>query len=116
MNKRMKILFVCTANIQRSRTGEELYRNDPRFEVKSAGTSAFADGPVDSELLGWAECIVVMEDHHRKEIKQRYPRIIKGKPVLCLDIPDIYTFMEPALVREIGHRFEKALNGIMRDG
>jgi protein-tyrosine-phosphatase len=39
---RQRILFVCTANVDRSRTAEDLYRADPRYEVLSAGTAAFA--------------------------------------------------------------------------
>src|SRR6185369_8483788 len=33
---RQRILFVCTANVDRSRTAEDLYRADPRYEVLSA--------------------------------------------------------------------------------
>jgi protein-tyrosine-phosphatase len=38
----IKILFVCTANKMRSKTAEELYKNDARFMVKSAGVADFA--------------------------------------------------------------------------
>jgi len=31
----LKPLFVCTANIDRSATGEDIFRNQARFEVKS---------------------------------------------------------------------------------
>jgi protein-tyrosine-phosphatase len=34
----LKLLFVCTANIDRSPTGEDIYKGQPGFETKSAGT------------------------------------------------------------------------------
>jgi len=39
---RERILFVCTANVDRSRTAEDLYRADERYEVRSAGVAPFA--------------------------------------------------------------------------
>jgi protein-tyrosine-phosphatase len=32
----MKLLFICTANIDRSPTGEDIFKVQPGFEVKSA--------------------------------------------------------------------------------
>jgi len=37
MTDKRNVLFVCTANQQRRPTAEELYRNDRRFTVRSAG-------------------------------------------------------------------------------
>ena len=34
----LKLLFVCTANIDRGPTAEDIYKNQPGFEAKSAGT------------------------------------------------------------------------------
>ena len=65
---RERILFVCTANVDRSRTAEDLYRDDPRYEVRSAGTAPFATTPLTRDLLQWAERVFVMEgggDHGR---------------------------------------------------
>jgi len=40
LTPRERILFVCTANIDRSRTAEDMYREDARYEVRSASASA----------------------------------------------------------------------------
>ncbi len=48
---RKTVLFVCTANMQRSPTAETMYRNDPRFQVSSAGTHALANRQVSRELV-----------------------------------------------------------------
>jgi predicted protein tyrosine phosphatase len=100
------LLFVCTYNKMRSKTGEEVYRHDERFEVKSGGIDSDAPVQVDDELLEWADYVVVMEDLHVNWIRYYYPDIAEEKPVICLKIPDAYYFMEAELVLLIKDRFE----------
>ncbi len=99
---RERILFVCTANVDRSRTAEDLYREDTRFEVQSAGTAPFATRPLDRELLSWADRIFVMnerEDRHRSQIKMRFPSLMR--PVVDLDIEDRWYRGDPELVARL---------------
>ena len=99
---RERILFVCTANVDRSRTAEDLYAADPRFEVRSAGTAPFATRPLTRELLHWADRVFVMcerEDAHRTQIKLRFPDV--DRPVIDLDIEDRWVRGDPALVKRI---------------
>lgn len=103
---KQKLLFVCTANQMRSRTAEEIYKDDPRFEVASAGTAWFAETRVDEHNLSRADIIVVMEQHHKKTIRQEFPHIAKEKTILVLDIPDIYQFMDMTLMRDLKTKFE----------
>jgi len=102
-----KILFICTANQMRSRTAEEMSRKDPRFEVKSAGTAPFATQEVNQVLLEWADLVVVMEEHHREHIRTRFPEA--AVKMICLGIPDVFFFMDPALIRKIRKSFEKSI-------
>src|SRR5207245_3140135 len=84
---RERILFVCTANVDRSRTAEDLYRDDPRYEVRSAGTAPFATTPLTRELLQWADRVFVMcerHDRHHTQIKLRFPDV--DRPVIDLDV------------------------------
>lgn len=39
----MRILFVCTVNRMRSATAYEIYKDDTRFDVDSAGTDRTAN-------------------------------------------------------------------------
>jgi predicted protein tyrosine phosphatase len=103
---KLKILFVCTANKLRSKTAEEIYANDPRFEVDSAGTSQLAENQVDEYLLNWADYVIVMEKNHRDFIHQKYPEIYQKKRIICLFIPDNYDFMQPELVSILRTKFE----------
>jgi predicted protein tyrosine phosphatase len=106
--EKLKILFVCTANKMRSKTAEKIYKDDERFMVKSAGVADFADVPLNLELLNWADYVVVMEEMHIEWIRQSYPVFFshKHEQILCLDIPDIYNFMDFELVYQIENKFE----------
>lgn len=53
MYQRLKILFVCTINRMRSATAHTVYRDDERFEVRSAETYPCAKTVLSLEL---AEC------------------------------------------------------------
>jgi predicted protein tyrosine phosphatase len=99
---REHILFVCTANVDRSRTAEDLYRDDPRFEVRSAGTAPFAKNPLTRELLQWADRVFVMcekEDRHQTLIKLRFPDA--RTPVVDLDVEDRWRRGHPELVKRV---------------
>jgi predicted protein tyrosine phosphatase len=96
---RERILFVCTANVDRSRTAEDLYRDDPRYEVRSAGTAPYATNPLTRDLLLWADRVFVMcerEDRHRTLIRMRFPGI--DRPLIDLDVEDRWFRGEPELV------------------
>jgi predicted protein tyrosine phosphatase len=107
MSRPIKILFVCTANRMRSRTAEQLYRNDRRFSVKSAGTGFFAQRVIDEDLVSWADHIIVMERYHEEKIRRKFTKQRDRMKIHCLGIPDIYYFMDPALVSIIQERFER---------
>jgi protein-tyrosine phosphatase len=97
-----RILFVCTANVDRSRTAEDLYRDDPRYEVRSAGVAPFATTPVDRELLRWADRVFVMcerDDQHQTLLKLRFPDV--ARPVVDLGIEDRWKRGHPELVRRL---------------
>lgn len=99
---RERILFVCTANVDRSPTAEDLYRHDPRYEVASAGVASFATEPITRDLLLWADRVFVMcerEDKHQTLIKLRFPEI--DRPVFDLDIEDRWRRGHPELVRRL---------------
>ena len=102
----MKLLFVCTANRQRSTTAHTIYENDSRFEVKSAGTDKAATTVLTDELLNWADSILVMEKHHRNHIRNLFPDIYRNKKIVCLYIPDEYDYMQPELISILKEKIE----------
>ena len=96
--KPRRVLFLCSRHRLRSPTAAEVFRDWPQLEVDSAGLASDAETLLTSEQVDWAELIVVMEAAHRRRLQQRHGPRLRGKRVVCLDIPDRYDFMEPALV------------------
>ncbi len=92
------VLFVCSQNKLRSPTAEQVFSDWPGVETASAGTNNDAENPLASELVEWADIIFVMERTHRTKLQTRYRAAMKKARLICLDIPDDYQFMEPALV------------------
>lgn len=90
----------------RSATAYEIFKEDLRFEIRSAGTDSGAATIITNELLEWADTIIVMEKHHRHLIRKQYPDIYKKKKIVCLYIPDQYDFMQPELISVLKYKFE----------
>jgi len=93
----MKILFVCTGNVDRSKTAEEMFKNVKDIETRSAGTSIAATVPLSRELIDWADRIFVMEYKHQKVVLKLDPEA--WNKVECLDIPDRYYHGQAELKR-----------------
>jgi len=106
-----RVLFVCSQNRLRSPTAEQIFSQRPDLEVESAGTNHDADTPLTAELVAWADLIFVMERAHRDKLQRRFQRSLKGKRVICLDIPDDYEFMDPGLVRLLEAKVSRHLPG-----
>ena len=47
-----------------------------------------------------------MERQHRTKIANRFPRHLKNKKLICLDIPDDFEFMDPKLVAILSAKLE----------
>lgn len=68
----MKVLFICSANKDRSATAEDLARQYwPQHEYGSAGTNrkiCFQLGTqyIAQEQLIWADLVFAMENKHKK--------------------------------------------------
>lgn len=103
------VLFVCSQNRLRSPTAEQVFAHRIGLEVASAGTNTGADNPLTGELVAWANLIVVMEKQHRAKVQKRFRRYLNGTRIVCLDIPDDYDFMEPALVDLLQARLARHL-------
>lgn len=104
-----RFLFVCSQNKLRSPTAEQLFSSRCGIEVASAGTNNDAENPLSAELVDWADIIFVMERTHRSKVQRRFRRVLKGKRIVCLDIPDEYGFMDPDLVRLFDARMRRHL-------
>ena len=92
------VLFLCGRNRLRSPTAERVFSGRLDLDVASAGLNPDADTPCTPELLEWAEIVFVMEKAQKAKLSRRFGRHLRSARVVCLDIPDRYAFMDPALV------------------
>ncbi|MFM1874492.1 MAG: hypothetical protein RL266_229 [Bacteroidota bacterium] len=97
----MNILFICSANVDRSRTAESIFSESDEHVVRSAGTSSSARVKVSEPMLLWADMIFCMEDKHKEILKQRFPMACRDAQIMVLNIEDEYKYMEPELIEEL---------------
>ena len=99
----MKILFVCSANKQRSKTAEDyfasIYKN---HEFLSAGTNiklCRKEGTTEltKNLLKWADKVYVMEKRHLEQIQKNTGSRYYSK-IKVLAIPDVYKYYDGVLI------------------
>lgn len=97
-----KLLFICTANLNRSRTAEDLLNNSDKYEVQSAGFRMIQGSGqlVTQELVNWADRIFLMNemlDAHLTLLRSNF--YINGKDVVVLDVEDRYNRGNEVLIR-----------------
>ncbi|MBI4918797.1 phosphotyrosine protein phosphatase, partial [archaeon] len=87
------LLFLGNHNRHRSKTAEELFRND----YMTQSTGLYNKHPVTSEQLNWADLVFVMNYSEAQELSRRFPELASKKKVINLDIPDNFTNEHPQL-------------------
>ncbi len=97
MNK-PRILFVCGRNKWRSPTAERIYRDDPRIQVRSAGVSVKSGHRISAADLSWANLVIVMEQRYKSRILGTFR---DHPPIVSLDIPDEFEYMDEELIKLI---------------
>jgi predicted protein tyrosine phosphatase len=103
------LLFVCSQNKLRSPTAEQVFATYPGVEVLSAGTNNDAVTPLNGELVEWADIVFVMEKSHLNKVRGKFKKHLNDKRIICLNIPDEYDFMDPALVKLLEARVPRYL-------
>ena len=111
----MRLLFVRARNRLRSPTADRVFAAVPGVEAESAGVAPDAENPVTPELIAWADVILVMEATHRAKLSRLFPAALRGKRVVCLDVPDDYGYMDPELVRLLRERVGRAIPSLATD-
>lgn len=108
----LKVLFVCTANLQRSPTAVDVFyelleEKGKTAEVRSAGVDYFSETRVTKKLIEWADKIYVMEEEHKRFIILIAPE--SEKKIKILSIPDIYYRNDPELVKILKEKLIKEI-------
>ncbi len=105
----MNLLFVCSENRLRSPTGEEVFSAYDGINAIGCGTNTDAATTVSGDLIEWADIVFVMERSHRNKVSKIFRELLKGKKLVCLDIPDEYDLMDPILIRLLENRVMRHL-------
>lgn len=101
-----KILFVCSANFNRSPTAELWFKwLKPENNYYSAGTSKFACRKyggkyINESVLENADRIICMETSNKKEIEKKYGDKF-NKKMEVVGIKDEFSFLDIQLIFEI---------------
>ena len=108
MKERPNILVVCGRNKKRSRTAEFVFKNDNRFNIRSAGLSPKSDRKISENDLNWADLVFVMETGQRAKVRKLY-RHLELPGIEILNIADDYEFMNEELVEMLTGRINDTL-------
>lgn len=94
--KKMKVLVVCNANLNRSPTvAKFLNENIKHIEAKDAGIYYGYPNIVNQKLLNWADFVYAMDLEQYKYIHDKFP---KHPRVWVLGISDNYNPHDPNLI------------------
>lgn len=103
MNRR--VLFVCTANVDRSRTAQNFFNEQfSEIQFTSAGTDEAETHKAGTqfltqELLDKADTVIVMEDRHKQWIASNL--LVDSNKINVLNIPDKYRYYSLELLEEL---------------
>ena len=107
-----RVLTVCSANMLRSPTIAHVLSAEPyNFNTRSAGTESYALIPVTEDLLMWADEVVCADTEHVISIRNKLMSYDLDKPIVNLNIPDIYEYRNPELIELIKERYEQRTVG-----
>jgi len=111
MTERPNILVVCGRNKKRSRTAEYIFKNDNRFNIRSAGLSPKSNRKISEKDLNWADLVLVMETGQRAKVRELF-RHLELPDIEILNIPDDYEFMNEELISILTERINDCLRKI----
>jgi len=74
----LKVLFICSANVQRSpRFEKELKKIRPEWQVRSCGLYFGYPHQLSKKQFDWADIVFVMDLSHLMFIEGKYPEQLK---------------------------------------
>jgi predicted protein tyrosine phosphatase len=107
----MNILFLCTANRDRSRTAEIYFQNKyPNYKFRSAGINKYLSERhggiyIKRYMLDVADKIICMEQVHSDWIVQNIDKKYLSK-IEVLNLGDTETFMNEELIKMLESKFK----------
>ena len=106
--KTKKVLCLCSAGLLRSPSLALMLSQEPyNYNTRAAGVSdEYALIPVDDVLIHWADTIICVEPHIEYLLRSKFN--VDNKDVMSLDIPDMYGYRDPKLMKIIKEQYDDA--------
>jgi predicted protein tyrosine phosphatase len=103
-----RVVCVCSAGLLRSPTAAVVLAGEPwNYNTRAVGiVPEFALVPLDEVLLEWADEFVVMTEDQADQVRDRLNEAKVRTEVVCLNIPDNFSYRDPELVRLISERYK----------
>lgn len=102
-----KVLCVCSAGLLRSPTAAVVLQREFGYNTRAVGLSQeYALIPLEQTHVHWADEIVVMNSYMKQAIEKEYPEY--DKPIIVLEVPDSFPYMDEELQRLIKDAYEAA--------
>lgn len=89
-----------------------MFKNDQRFNIRSAGLSAQSEVQINEKLINWSDLILVMENSQRNRIQKEF-RELEIPPIHALDIADDYEYLDKELMEMLDFRINSILKEVM---
>ena len=107
----MRVLTVCSGGVLRSPTAATLLTQLYNFNCRSCGTEDYALIRPSSELVYWADEIIVAEYYHQGEVENVMNNCYlddEPRPLIrVLEIQDDYDYMDGELQQLMRAKFDE---------
>lgn len=104
-----KVLCVCSAGLLRSATLQNFLIKEYGYNVRNCGTDEHhALIPISEALVTWADEIVFVNEENYFAVKHHMENMNLEDKVKILDIPDMYNFNDPELLKIIKQQYEES--------
>ena len=105
-----KVLTVCSAGLLRSATLQNFLIREYGYNVRNCGTEeSYALIPISEALLLWADEIVFVNEENYLNARGYLQEYSLLDRTFVLDIPDMYAFNDPELVKECKRQYEETV-------
>ena len=102
-----KVLTVCSAGLLRSATLQNFLIREYGYNVRNCGTNeSYALIPISEALVKWADEIVFVNNENYQNVILDLNELNVLSKCYVLDIPDMYEFNDPELVKICKEQYE----------
>ena len=100
---------MCSTGLLRSATLQNFLIREYGYNVRNCGTEeSYALIPISEALVLWADEIIFVEHSNFKSVMTDLKRLEVLHKCKILDIPDMYDFNSPELIKICKEQYEKS--------